>query len=397
MKNCLVIFSIFLLCLGLHSQTWTPLSVGVATEVFHLSFPSNDTGFASLGNGTMRKTVDGGGTWTNVSLPGVYGGAVEFISGNIGMIGTDSGIVRTTNCGASWNLVYSASGLFWNDITFVNSTNGFAAAVGMSFDTFFVFKTLDAGLTWTPCTPIHDWLASTPYLHFRTTSEGYLYGSDTIYRTTDAGITWSRVFASNNNAQITALCAADANTTYACDIDIFSVSKSTNGGVTWSPTGQSMASITYSAHFINANFGFMCGGNGINAGFISQTIDGGVSWTSPVIDPTTYLSMDFPSSSTGYCGGTAGVIMKYAGPTSVELETERELKVYPNPANDLVTIENAPIGSTIEMLNTVGVVVRVVSVQRESTSINISDLPAGIYYLNSNSDNKFAIRRIVKM
>lgn len=381
MKKFLVLFSAALLTSGIHAQTWTPLSVGNSADVSDISFPADDTGFASLSNGTMRKTFDGGLNWTNVSLPFAYTGTVEFLSGSTGMILQDSMILRTANCGASWSVVFTDAEVLFNDVSFVSNTIGYAAGTnGITYDTFNIYKTLDAGLTWSPCTPIHDWLAGGPILHFRTPLEGYLTGSDSIYRTADGGVTWSSVFASNNNAMVTTVCAADANTTYACDMDNFEVSKSINGGITWSGTSQSMASITYGSHFFNANFGFMCGGNGINAGFISQTLNGGTSWTSPYMGTSTMLNMDFPSATTGYCGGTGGVIMKYTGPLSIQDKAASEIGIYPNPATDFVFIQNAEVESTITITNSLGEMVKTETILGNNIRIDVSDLAEGIYF-----------------
>lgn len=381
MKKLFILSVLFVLGQCVHAQTWTPLSVGVATDVGDISFPSDDTGFAALGNGTIRKTYDGGLTWSNVPAPGSYLGALEFVSGTTGMMVLDSTILRTTNCGASWSVALTNADVMFYDITFVSATVGYAAgAQAMTLDTFFVYRTLDAGQTWTLCTPIHDWSAVTPIIHFRSSLEGYLTGSDSIFRTTDGGVTWNSVYADATGSYIATICTPDPSTAYACDLVNAEVIKSTNGGLTWSGTSQIMASPAYGSNFINSNFGFMCGGNGINAGYISETVDGGVSWTSAYIGATTFWCMDFPSNTTGYCGGTAGVIMKYSESLLVQDNSTSTISIYPNPASDFLFIENAEIGSAITITNSLGQVVMTETAVSNNLRIDVADLTAGIYF-----------------
>ena len=87
------------------------------------------------------------------------------------------------------------------------------------------------------------------------------------------------------------------------------------------------------------------------------------------------------------CTGTVGVR---------ETETASKIKVYPNPANSVITISN-PIGQQIELTDMTGRQVRTVPVQGENQSVNISDLPAGTYILRMQDKTLRVSYRIIKM
>ncbi|GHT39651.1 hypothetical protein AGMMS49965_06270 [Bacteroidia bacterium] len=74
-----------------------------------------------------------------------------------------------------------------------------------------------------------------------------------------------------------------------------------------------------------------------------------------------------------------------AGTQLPTLSSEPVFKVYPNPAQDYITVENAKweSASVITLYNTTGVKVRTHPVAGLKTVINTSNLPAGIYIVES--------------
>jgi len=72
------------------------------------------------------------------------------------------------------------------------------------------------------------------------------------------------------------------------------------------------------------------------------------------------------------------------------------VSVYPNPANNTVTINtNMDDEATLEILTLEGKVVKSEVLKSNSTEVNVSDLTNGIYLLNiSNSSSRKAIKLI---
>ena len=76
---------------------------------------------------------------------------------------------------------------------------------------------------------------------------------------------------------------------------------------------------------------------------------------------------------------------------------EADFSVYPNPANDFITID-APGADRIEVINYMGQVIRVVENADRKTQINVKDFDAGIYFVrvsrnafSSSTSNRLVI------
>lgn len=68
---------------------------------------------------------------------------------------------------------------------------------------------------------------------------------------------------------------------------------------------------------------------------------------------------------------------------------DKDLKVYPNPATDNVTIALEENGDyTLTLSDMQGREVRAVSFNDSSYQLNVADLPAGVYILKINGDNQ---------
>lgn len=71
------------------------------------------------------------------------------------------------------------------------------------------------------------------------------------------------------------------------------------------------------------------------------------------------------------------------------------IKIYPNPANDNLTIE-APSKATIEILNVQGQLLLQQSIQETKTEIDISGLSTGIYYIKYQTEKDAAVKKLIK-
>ena len=73
-----------------------------------------------------------------------------------------------------------------------------------------------------------------------------------------------------------------------------------------------------------------------------------------------------------------------------------EAKLYPNPTQGLVTVEAEGLRQ-IEVVNTLGQRVATATGEGASLHINISHLPAGIYFVNvSDGEGRKCVRKVVK-
>lgn len=67
--------------------------------------------------------------------------------------------------------------------------------------------------------------------------------------------------------------------------------------------------------------------------------------------------------------------------TSVRVEGTETVRVYPNPATDVITVESAQKMSKIQIFSSTGTLLRTVEPAQQSVQLNISGLPKGLYVI----------------
>ena len=96
---------------------------------------------------------------------------------------------------------------------------------------------------------------------------------------------------------------------------------------------------------------------------------------------------------------TEGLGHKLTDVTSLTLSKEAELQIHPNPTNDLLflNIEDLAENDLIKVMNTAGEVIINQYVRDIKQSLNLSDFPAGVYYISLQNEKSVKTKSFVKL
>lgn len=74
--------------------------------------------------------------------------------------------------------------------------------------------------------------------------------------------------------------------------------------------------------------------------------------------------------------------------------SKSKISVYPNPATDIIKIENLKPNSSLELIDNSGKLVKTISNSKSTkTEVNIKNLPSGVYYLKVDGQS---VQKIIK-
>jgi len=435
MKKLLLLLSIAF-CVAANAQ-WTPQATGFTTPSRGLSeikIVDANIVWATAYDGTaptteiqeFTRTVNGGTNWT----PGTI---------NVGDPALGINNISPVSATTAW-------------VSAVNPVNGLGSVV---------YKTLNAGVSWEQQNPSGFTSATSflNFVHFFDANIGFSEGDPVggefeIYRTTDGGDSWNLVPGANIANPLTGeYCYNGGNVVIGSTIWLPSnkgrILKSIDMGVTWTAhqaplTDFSSTTQSGTIHFSNASIGCLLKTVGTTYTFYTTT-DGGVTWSAPStftgtrrtlnyipgtttivatgvgalagtsVSPNnglTWINVEsleqrgvsaFLNATTGWTAGlsvnnfTNGVF-KLTGPLSnAAFESTSKFIIYPNPANNTITIAASAIESyKLLVTDLTGKVLMEKSLNGIENTIAISSLSNGVYFFTLNSGNKIETVKIIK-
>ncbi|MNU89323.1 Ycf48-like protein [compost metagenome] len=387
---------VFFACSSLLAQNFLPQNSGVTTQLNGISFSTVSTGIVVGNSGVIRKTADSGLNWsasnsgTVVDLSDVtFVGPSSFIAvGKFGMI------LKTTNSGSSWSVVNSGTshdllGIFANgQDVYITGSNGT------------VLKSTNSGNSWTV---ISTGISLDLYkCYFVSNTVGYAVGeAGTILKSFNGGQAWNFLTSGVNNYNLTSVYFTDdMNGVVTGGISGSNESiilRTINSGATWT-------SNDFSGTYLNAlgfydySVGYAVGGSVTgNASTIYKTANQGTSWTAVTTSSSRQLGVCFPSNHVGYTCGLNGTILRLANNTAgiEEANSDSDIQVSPNPGSGVFYVSSNsenPLFS-IEVFSVDGE--RITQFANTST-IDLSQYPSGIYYAVIKSESSVVTRKLVK-
>ncbi|MGI8892604.1 MAG: VPS10 domain-containing protein [Bacteroidia bacterium] len=330
-----------------------------------IEFIDNSTAVAIGGDynnaGIIYRTNDFGNTWSiTVTSPL---SSLHFPSYFIAFLVGDNGtVMKSTDAGISWNNAASLPSINLYAVYFINDTVGFTVS-----DTT-IFKTVDGGNNWSDFNLPNS--GSLYGIHFPSDSVGYvfMYNSSlltTIFKTTDCGQSWNSITNLSLNVPVS-MWFTDNNTGYITSI--FSIKKTTDGGITW--TDQASSPPSWGS--------FM-------------------DWVSDVY---------FLDDTVGFAVGNSQFYRTYNGgellPVSVYNSTSNtaEFNVYPNPSSGKFTVRLDKFApnqiNIVAIYNNLGQLILEEKIEFPGIlKIDISGSPAGIYYIRAFDGEKYLSAKVV--
>jgi photosystem II stability/assembly factor-like uncharacterized protein len=385
-------FAAILLSSASTAQTWTAYNTGCTGNIYSISFPNNDTGYVVDDASVIRRTNNGGATWSAVTSAGSYNWHIGFATGLKGVVCGDSSLYYTSDGGATWTIVNTQTSFYgWSEIHFYDANVGYAVAACTGSSR--ILKTTNGGASWSLVgNEMGDYF--TP-LFFTTASIGYGAFQTDILQTTDGGATWVPVY-SNVSDLYADIHFPTADTGYALSDGATYLVKTTNGGVSWSTNPIAGSTANHVLYFKNGTHGFVGGGNGFNSGYVLETTNSGANWMPAYTSGITWWCLDFPSAGTGYFGGDAGKVLKYtAAPNSVDDVGQNDLFFYPNPASDFINIQNISPGTAITIFDLRGNQVDKQVSEDNYIVLDIAALSQGVYFIEVRENKMIRRKKVI--
>ena len=330
-------------------QTWSTVQLPIEGpfddqfSIMDIKFLNANTGYV-LGffqlESKIWKTTNGGMTWVTQTTDGAnYLNTLFFIDENNGYSAggsLGSEIIKTTNGGENWLLVEYYNNPALSDIYFLDQTKGVAAG-----EDGCVMVSTNSGLNWTRTgSPSNMGVSSVVFTDSQT---GFGFGSGNIYlKTTNGGTNWSEEdfgFSSNKqflDAQVTPDGKIHAIGNYG------TILISENGGTNWQINSSVTENTLSEILFVNNNTGYAVCGYG--SGDILKTTDAGETWVSQINQyHTPMYGLSFTDAETGYIAGSIDIKKTTNGGTNwfnVYSSTTNEIftdVVFTNPNTGYIT------------------------------------------------------------
>lgn len=377
-----------------NAQGWTKINSGTSEWLLSVCFPTKDIGYVVGWSGTILKTSNGGSSWTQQSS-GTFNvlHSVAFCNANIGYVAGEYGtVLKTVDGGTHWMDVSPGISEPLLSVSFPTTVNGFVS--GGAF-----LGTPDAGITW----PVYlsgmpDWYSC---IYFQNVDTGFATTySGNIMKTVNGGLTWTTVhnaFGRLNSIYFTNESRGIAVGENAAGKAV--ILKTTDGGLTWdNNTFDNLPSLS-SVHFPCPDTGYAVGGDGT----ILKSTNRGGSWVHQFSGTNLWLkAVCFFDKDNGLIAGTSGLILKTndGGVLGIAefAENKHTCNIYPNPSKDILWIEMPADTKKIiaSIIDIHGRSVITENLSGERISINIKDLPSGVYMIRLFSDRNIIIERFIK-
>ena len=369
--------------------------------------PSGDTIIAvgtDLVNNFTGHTLysyDGGISWDTTSFnQGYLFKGISFATpgeGVIAALGSSGCALRTTDGGVTWVWNWcdqTYSGVY--DIHFTDRTTGYMAGYGDSqFDDGTIYKTSDAGQTWSNITGS---LTDMPFEYINIPDQNVMYGGsflffhENLYRSTDGGFTWDSLDVTATGCQDVYFHNPSTGILLGRDGEVY---RTTDSAKTWVSVGSFPSVPNFSLRsivFTDSSNGYAVGGTNSQTRFV-KTTDGGLSWSLMVdVMYNVIISKLRAFGPRVYGIGTTGeVVMTQLPGIGWDEHMKESVQIFPNPfhAQAQLKIPSSLSIRSFHVYNSLGIKVKIRFQQNEKgLMLEKGSLAAGLYTYKLEFDSQ---------
>ena len=399
---------------------WQATTTTAVTDRYDdIYFLNPDTGWAvsldcCIGQtGQILKTTDGGITWIqgNASSTAIYRdiGFLDDQTGFVGILESDSFyndtaiMYQSSNGGNNWYPVTSLPGPRPAGICGMCVINDSTLyAVGRYFGPAGFYKTTNKGTSWTYIAVdslaggLVDVYFANPDTGFAVGTTGNWYtGSGVILHTSNGGNNWEVIRTTDRDSEICWKLSFPSSKMGYISIESFRTSidsqfclKTIDGGQTWNEVYFTTEAGAFNdggfdaqgIGFINDNLGWIGGRDSGTLGKEYKTEDGGATWSTENWGRS-LNRFRWVGDGIAYFSGSQ--VYKFQISSGIASITNALLKLYPDPATGTLYIAGLIDQTPIVVTDLKGQVMISDMANGNTMVINISQLPAGVYFLNN--------------
>jgi photosystem II stability/assembly factor-like uncharacterized protein len=374
-----VFLSGLLLTTSLNAQ-WQQADNGITNHVYTAIGSNYENIFVGSGSVNLYGSADNGSTWNTVTN-GISGMVTMLATSNGNLFAvTANGVFLSNNNGATWSL--QNNGL---------PSNFAGQSIFADGDTLFsggyyeVFYSVNNGSTWTarntgfpPNARVQSFAKNGNTVFAGTNGYG-------LFKTTNNGLSWSLTGIGGQQVPF-----SEVESVYVFDSKVYAsfsgtLYVSSDNGATWTTAtnGLNGAYVNYITHRGGTLF------VGTYTG-IFHSLDGGSTWvnlnanlTNPAIS-----HIGFNASKIFICSQNVAIYVRDLQQV-LSLETQssnKELSIYPNPANEKLTVSLPENSSKTEgiLFDNAGKELQRFLLNSGENTLDIKHLESGIYFLEMN-------------
>lgn len=219
-----------------------------------------------------------------------------------------------------------------------------------------------------------------------------------LLKTSNYGQNWTEIFIDSVD-QIKQFSFPSIGTGYfiKSNGDIF---KTVNGGSNWTQVSSPVTGTTSYLKFENDTLGYCSGASGQ----LWKTMNGGSSWTSEVTNCTNNIYAIYTfSNDVAYFVDNTNKVYKNKPNVGVikNFLNIKEINLFPNPANDKLTIDLSSMENTIQSIKLMNVSGQIIfcdfdqnNLSQANYILSIKEIPGGIYFLFIECEGRTISRKI---